>query len=61
MKASELTNELIDAFQSDGVVRIPKVISESEAERFRHAAMRVLDQMQTEAPDNYDGYPIGWY
>ena len=55
MKASELTNELIDVFQSDGVVRIPKVISESEAERFRHAAMRVLDQMQTEAPDNYVG------
>ena len=55
MKASELTNRLIDVFQSEGVIRVPKVITESEAERFRQAAMRVLNQMQTEAPNNYVG------
>ena len=44
MKAHELTNQLVDVFRSEGVVRIPKVINESEAERFRQAAMRVLDQ-----------------
>ena len=53
MKASQLTNRLIDLFQSEGVVRIPQVITKSEAERFRQAAMRVLNQMQTEAPNNF--------
>ena len=55
MKASQLTNRLIDLFQSEGVIRIPQVITKSEAERFRLAAMRVLNQMQTEAPNNYAG------
>ena len=55
MKAHELTNQLVEVFRSEGVVRIPKVINESEAERFRQAAMRVLDQMQAEAPHNYIG------
>ena len=55
MKASQLTNRLIDLFQSEGVIRIPQVITKSEAERFRLAAMRVLNQMQTEAPNNYVG------
>ena len=55
MKASQLTNRLIDLFQSEGVIRIPQVITKSEAERFRQAAMLVLNQMQTEAPNNYVG------
>ena len=55
MKAGQLTNRLIDLFQSEGVIRIPQVITKSEAERFRLAAMRVLNQMQTEAPNNYVG------
>ena len=55
MKAGQLTNRLIDLFQSEGVIRIPQVITKSEAERFRLAAMRVLNQMQTEAPNNYAG------
>ena len=55
MKANELTNELVEVFRAEGVVRIPKVISESEAKRFRQAAMRVLHQMQAENPHNYSG------
>lgn len=55
MKANQLTNGLIDVFQSEGVVKIPQVITKPEAERFRQAAMRVLNQMQTEAPNNYAG------
>ena len=44
MKDSQLTNRLIDVFQSEGVIRIP--ITKSEAERFRQPAMQVLNQMQ---------------
>ena len=55
MKANQLTNGLIDVFQSEGVVKIPQVITKPEAERFRQSAMQVLNQMQTEAPNNYAG------
>lgn len=53
MRASELTIELIAAFRTEGVVRIPKVISKSEAERFHQAAMRILDRLQAENPNDY--------
>ena len=55
MKANQLTNGLIDVFQLEGVVKIPQVITKPEAERFRQSAMQVLNQMQTEAPNNYAG------
>ena len=55
MKANQLTNGLIDVFQLEGVVKIPQVITKPEAERFRQSAMQVLNQMQTEAPNNYEG------
>ena len=45
MEAKELTDDLVDVFRSEGVIRILKVISESEAGNFRYAAMRLLNKM----------------
>ena len=55
MEAKELTDDLVDVFRSEGVIRIPKVISESEAGKFRHAAMRILNKMQKEKSADYIG------
>ena len=45
MTATDITNEMLETYRRDGVVKVPQIISPDEVKKFREASLDLLEAM----------------